>query len=162
MQGGDDRTWSSFCGVDDDVFVDALRGALEELGIEFRTEDAPAAFMLGTESSTRFHATLADGDEVSIRVYHASGDPLLRMTMSLRAADDPLGGVCVVKTRYPVRAEDEMQRIFAATIARLPSSPAAVEHHPRFRFAPIARWRIKRKWRRWTDGEPGAVRSTEG
>ncbi|MFC6723254.1 hypothetical protein ACFQE1_02360 [Halobium palmae] len=149
---GSRGTWSSFCGVDQSVFEEQLRAALDTSDYEYRREEGPGSFMLGQEASGRYTVDTPDGD-VEIRVYYASGDPMLRFLSSFRSGgDEALGGVCVVRVRGADEGvEPHLRHVFSAVADRLPRAPDEVAHHPRFRIAPLARWRIRRQWRRWLD-----------
>jgi hypothetical protein len=146
------RTWSAFCGVSQSAFETHLSDAIDEMGYAYRRSEGQGSFMLGQEPSTIYAVDTVDG-EMEITVFFASGDPMLRFFSSFRTGgDESLGDVCVVKVRYDDPAvERHVRNVLARTAESLPREPAAVGHHPRFRLAPIARWRTKRKWRRWLD-----------
>lgn len=148
MRGGLE-SWKAFCGVTAEAFIEAFVASVEDDLRGLEREAAPGSFMLGAEESTRLIVPLAEGGELRVRVFPATADPLLRTMMSFRTAVDPLGDISVVKVTYPNEAEDAVTDLMARTIERLSRDPASVEHHPRFQFAPIAKWRIRRKWRRW-------------
>ncbi|WP_336021953.1 hypothetical protein [Halobellus salinisoli] len=146
------KTWSAFCGVSQSVFETHLSNALQATEYAHRRSEGDGSFMLGQEPSVIYAVDTPDG-EATITVFFASGDPMLRFFSSFRTGgEESLGNVCVVKVRYEdPDVERHIRDVFARTAESLPKDPAAVGHHPRFRLAPIARWRTKRKWRRWLD-----------
>jgi hypothetical protein len=138
--------------VSQSTFETHLAAALSESGYDYERREGSGSFMLGQEPSAIYAVDTPDG-EVTITVLFASGDPMLRFLSAFRTdGDDALGDVCVVKVRFDDdAAEPHVRTILDRTAASLPRDPTAVGHHPRFRLAPLARWRIRRQWRRWLD-----------
>lgn len=146
------QTWSAFCGVNQSEFETHLTDTLDKREYVYERNEGTGSFMLGREPSAIYDVDTPDGD-VRITVLFASGDPMLRFFSSFRTGgDESLEGVCVVKVRYDAPgAERHVRDILDQTAESLPRDPASLGHHPRFRLAPVARWRTKRKWRRWHD-----------
>ena len=145
------ETWSSFCGVSQSTFEEHLAAALDDAGYDYERRDGEGSFMLGREPSGIYAVGTPDG-EATITVLFASGDPMLRFLSSFRTdGDASLGDVCVVKVAFDGAVEPHVRELLSRAAASLPRHPADVGHHPRFRLAPLARWRIRRQWRRWVD-----------
>jgi hypothetical protein len=144
--------WSSFCGVSRSDFERALTDALAETELDYDRREGSGSFMLGGDASTVFDVETPDG-AATITVHVASGDPMLRFLSSFRTGgEESLGDVCVVEVALDdSAAESRVRTLLSRVASSLPRDPASVGHHPRFRFAPIARWRIERKWNRWLD-----------
>jgi hypothetical protein len=143
------KSWRTFCGVDKEVFEEHLASTLKELSYEYEVREGPPSFILGDEPSSIYE--IRAPANFTIKVFFASGDPILRSMYSFFGTSDALRGVCLIEVLTTKDSEPFAKRLLQGTIKKLPRKPWDLKHHPKFRTAPLALFIIKRRWKRWMD-----------
>jgi len=144
------KRWSSFCGVDKDVFEKHLESTLKELSYEYEVVEGPSVFMLGPGSSSIYN--IRSPVKIGVRVITATGDPVLRLVSSFMGTSSRLRGICVIEIA-PVteEAEPHIKKLVQTVVGKFGKMPWDLKHHPRFRSSPLLVLRVKRQWKRWLE-----------
>lgn len=149
--------WRTFCGYDQETFLDAVTESLCDLGYEFtvsETEPTDTERTMFGADTTGYTITVEDESTFEIGLIPARIDPvagfMMRFVLPEQKRQESIEDLCVVTVSSISRSNrGAIASLLTDVIDRLERRPWDVSHHASFRLAVLLRVKVRVLWQYW-------------
>jgi len=149
--------WRTFCGYDQEAFIDAVVESLDDLEYDFtvsETEPTDTERTMFGADTTGYTITVEDEQAFEIGLIPARIDPIagfmMRFVLPEQKRQESTEDLCVVTVSSICRGNREaIASLLADVIDRLERCPWDVSHHASFRLAVLLRVKVRVLWQYW-------------